>query len=72
MEKEVQVKIPDDAVSIQRGAELLGVSPGFIKKLIREGKAASFKLGEKRTFVSPMQIRSLLTIQSGGWYSGSF
>jgi len=71
METNTTVKIPEDACSIQRGAEILGVSTGFIKKLIREKRAVSFKLGVKRTFVSPSQIRSLLSPQAS-WWPGNF
>lgn len=58
------LKVPDDTCSVQRAAEILGISETFIKKLIREKKATSYKLGEKRTFVSPGQIRSLLTVNT--------
>ncbi|MBX2955434.1 MAG: helix-turn-helix domain-containing protein [Cyclobacteriaceae bacterium] len=59
--------IPSDLCTIQRAAELLGVSQSYLKKLIREGKAAKFKLGAKRTLVSPNQIRMLSTPQSSWW-----
>lgn len=60
----METRIPDDACSLQRAGEILGISIPYIRKLIRQGKITPYKLGEKRLFISPNEIRNLL-IQEG-------